>query len=281
MNSSVGTTLNLQKEIVMLLKNKIAVIYGGGGVIGGSIARAFSREGASVNLAGRSRAKLDVVARDIASAGGQARIATLDVLDEKAVHEHADAIAAEAGRIDIALNAAGIMHVQGKPLMELSLAEFELPIHGYMRSQFIIAKAVARHMVAKRSGVILNLSTPASKVAFPGVLGFGSACGAIETFNRHLAAELGPSGVRVVCLRPDAIPETVKLGSHAREVFQPVADRAGVPLEELLAPSTSTAVLKRYPRLLEVANAAVFVASEHGGAMTGVVMNLSCGSVLD
>jgi len=84
-----------------------------------------------------------------------------------------------------------------------------------------------------------------------------------------------------VCLRPDAVPETVDLGSHAREVFQPFADRAGVTLAQMLHPSTSASVLKRYPRLEEVASAAVFAASDQGSAMTGAVMNLTCGSVFD
>jgi 3-oxoacyl-[acyl-carrier protein] reductase len=118
------------------------------------------------------------------------------------------------------------VHVQGKPLAELSLAEFEAPIHAYARSQFVIAKAVTRPMLERGGGVLLVLSTPAARRGFAGVLGFGATCGAIEALTRHLACELGPRGVRVVCLRPDAIPETLDRGSHAREVFQPIADRA-------------------------------------------------------
>jgi 3-oxoacyl-[acyl-carrier protein] reductase len=125
------------------------------------------------------------------------------------------------------------------------------------------------------------LSTPASRRGFSGVLGFGATCGAIEAFTRHLACELGPRGVRVVCLRPDAVPETLDFDSHARVVFQPIADRSGVTLAQMLHPSTSTSVLKRYPRLDEVASAAVFAASDQGGALTGSVMNLTCGSVFD
>ena len=136
-------------------------------------------------------------------------------------------------------------------------------------------------MLERGSGVLLVLSTPAARRGFPGVLGFGVTCAAIEALTRHLACELGPRGVRVVCLRPDAVPETLDFGSHAREVFQPVADRAGVTLEQMLHPSTSTSVLGRYPRLEEVAAAAVFAASDQAGAMTGAVMNLTCGSTFD
>lgn len=265
----------------MLLKDKVAAIYGGGGAIGGAIARTFAREGATLYLAGRSPEKLAAVARDIAMEGGKAHVAVVDAFDEVSVTAHVEALVGEAGGLDVVVNAVGHTHVQGKPLEELALAEFEEPIRAYARSHFVIAKAATRPMVARRAGVFLVLSTPGACIGFPGVLGFGSACGAIESFSRHLARELGPSGVRVVCLRPDAIPETLAHGSHAREVFQTVADRAGLSLEALLDPATSTSPLQRYPRLEEVASAAAFVASARGGAMTGTVMNLTCGSAVD
>jgi NAD(P)-dependent dehydrogenase (short-subunit alcohol dehydrogenase family) len=265
----------------MLLKDKVAVVYGAGGAIGGTVARRFAREGAAVYLAGRSQAKVEAVARQITTQGGRAHTAVVDALDEAAVARHVAAVTAETGRIDIALNAVGHVHVQGKPLAELSLAEFEDPIRTYARSQFLIAKAVTAPMMERGSGVLLVLSTPAARRGFPGVLGFGATCAAIEAFTRHLACELGPRGVRVVCLRPDAVPETLDFGSHAQQVFQPIADRAGLTLAQMLNPSTSTSVLKRYPRLEEVASAAVFAASDGAGAMTGAVMNLTCGSLFD
>ncbi len=265
----------------MFLTDKVAVIYGAGGAIGGAVARRFAREGAVVYLAGRSQPKLEVVARDIAAGGGRARVAVVDALDPAAVERHVTAVTAEAGQLDIALNAVGHAHVQGKRLAELSLEEFEAPIRAYARSEFVIAQAVTRPMLERGSGVLLVLSTPAARRGFAGVLGFGATCGAIEALTRHLACELGPRGVRVVCLRPDAVPETLDLGSHAREVFQPIADRAGVSLAEMLHSSTSAGALGRYPRLEEVASAAVFAASAEGGAMTGAVMNLTCGSVFD
>jgi NAD(P)-dependent dehydrogenase (short-subunit alcohol dehydrogenase family) len=108
----------------MLLQDKNAVIYGGGGAIGGAVARAFAREGANVFLAGRTRATLDHVAREISAAGGTAETAEVDALDEKGVDEHADAVASSAGGIDIALNAVGILHVQGTPFAELSFQDW-------------------------------------------------------------------------------------------------------------------------------------------------------------
>ncbi|KQZ57531.1 short-chain dehydrogenase [Lysobacter sp. Root559] len=263
----------------MLLEHKVALIHGGGGAIGGAVARAFAREGAQVHLAGRSRAKLERVAADIVAAGGRAEIATLDALDQNAVDAHAAAVAEAAGAIDIALNAIGIAHVQGTPFAELSLQDYLQPIADYSRSNFITAQAAARHM--HRGGAILTLSTPGSRMSGVGFLGYGTTCAAIEAFSRLLAAELGGAGIRVVCLRPDAIPEALPM-SYAREVFEGYARRSGATVEAMLeARAHSGTLLGRFPTLAQVADYAAFVASDRAGAMTGAIANLSCGSLVD
>ena len=200
----------------MMLENKSALIYGGGGAIGGAVARAFAGAGARVYLAGRTRARLEKVANDIGEAAG---VAEVDALDERAVAEHADAVAADAGGIDIALNAVSFPHVQGKPLAELTFDEVWHPIDTFVRTNLITAMAVARHMTARRSGTILTLSTAGSRVMPPGVLGYGTTCAAVEAMTQRLAVELGPSGVRVVCLRPHAISDAPANGSYTGELF--------------------------------------------------------------
>jgi NAD(P)-dependent dehydrogenase (short-subunit alcohol dehydrogenase family) len=265
----------------MLLANKNAVIYGAGGVIGGAVARAFASEGAKVFLAGRTLAKLDAVAKEISAAGGVAETAQVDALDERSVDKHADAVAAKAGGIDIALNAVGIFHVQGTPFAELSLEDYAYPVVAYTRTNFITAKAVARHMAKQGSGVILTLSTPVSRMPGPGYMGHSVACAGVEALSRHLAGELGANGIRVICIRSHAIPEAAAMGSHSRDVFRQVAEPAGVTIEEMLAGAATGTLLKRLPTLAEVANTAVFLASEHAGAMTGTVANLTCGVILD
>jgi 3-oxoacyl-[acyl-carrier protein] reductase len=264
----------------MLLQDKNAVIYGGGGAIGGATARAFAREGARVFLAGRTLATLDRVANEIVAAGGKAETAEVDALDERAVDGHADAVAASAGGIDIALNAVGIPHVQGTPFAELSVEDYTHPIAAYTRTNFLTAKAVGRHMVKQGSGVILTLSTSGSRLSGEGFLGYGVTCGAVETFSRILTGELGPSGIRVICLRPHAIPETVGT-SHVRELFDGFAQRAGLTVEEWLAGHAPAAKLGRLPTLAEVADYAAFVASDRAGAMTGAIANLSAGFLVD
>ena len=264
-----------------LLVGKIAIVYGGSGAIGGASARVFAREGARVFLAGRTQAKLAAVARDIESLGGMVDTAVLDIFDERAVHAHADAVAAAAGGIDIMLNAIGIAHIQGKPFAETSLAEFEQPITATARSQFIAAQAVARHMVTRKRGVILTLTTPGGRIAGKGFLANGVFSAATEAFSRLIAAELGGSGIRVVCLRPDALLDAVAL-SGSREVFEGVSKRVGIPVHAMLEERGRTAtLLGRLPHLAEVAEFAAFAASDRAGAMTGAVANLTCGSVTD
>lgn len=265
----------------MLLAGKNAVVIGGGGAIGGAAARAFAREGARVFLAGRTRAKLEVVARDISSGGGTAEIAEVDALDEQAVEKYIEVVAAKAGSIDILLNAIGILHVQGKPLAELSVDEFAHPVIGYVRAHFISAKAAARHMTRNRSGVILLISTPGSRLPGTGYLGYGVACAAKEGLTRLLAAELGPSGIRAICLMPHAIPEASVKGSHSRDVFQPVAERAGVTVEQMLSSAVESTLLKRFPTLAEVGDMAAFMASDRAAAVTGTVINMSSGALVD
>jgi len=265
----------------MLLKNKVAIVYGGGGAIGGAVARKFGAEGARVFLAGRTRSKLDAVAKSIVANGGSAEVAEVDALDQRQTEEHADGVAARIGRIDIAFNAIGLVHIQGTPLQELSFEEVSAPLVGYARTNFLTAKAVAKHMV-RGSGVLLMVSTPGSKLAFgAGFIGIGAANATVEVMTRHLAGELGPSGIRVVCLRPDATPETLKLGSHANEVFGGVARRNGASAEAMLEGAKDRTLLKRFPKLDEIANAAAFAASDGAGAMTGAIMNLTCGTLVD
>ena len=127
---------------MMMLENKSAVIYGAGGAIGGAVTRAFADAGARVYLAGRSRARLEKVASDIDDVAG---LAEVDALDERAVAAHADAVAAHAGGIDIAMNAVAFPFVHGVPFVEIAVEDVMQPIDAFLRTNLITAHAVARH----------------------------------------------------------------------------------------------------------------------------------------
>jgi 3-oxoacyl-[acyl-carrier protein] reductase len=270
-----------REENEVLLENNNAVIYGGGGAVGGAVARAFAREGARVYLAGRTLARLERVAREIAAAGGKVETAEVDAMDERAIDRHADAVAARAGSIDIAVNAVGIAHVQGTPFAELSYEDYAHPITAYTRTNFLTAQAAARHMVKQHSGVILLVAPgPGARMSGSGFLGNGVAAAALEALSRILAGELGPSGIRVNCLRPHAIPESVTT-SHTRELFTGMAGLSGLTMEAWLSGLAGSTLLARLPTLAEVADHAAFVASDRASAMTGAIVNLTSGALVD
>lgn len=264
----------------MMLSRKIAVIFGGGGAIGGSVARRFADEGAEVFLAGRSHDRLREVAHSIEAGGGVVHTAQVDALDEQAVGAYVDDVVESAGGIDISLNAVGVSHVQGTPLETLSLTDFMHPISTYLRTNFVTARAVAHHMRTRGRGVILTLTTPGSKLAGTGFLGYGTTCGAVETFSRVLSGEVGPDGVRVVCLRANALPDSVGT-SHLGEVFAKAAQAGGATVDQWFGLLAQQSVLRRLPTLDDIANVAAFAASDHAGAMTGAILNLTCGHVVD
>lgn len=266
----------------MLLKDKNAIIYGAGGAIGSSITRAFIREGARVFMAGRHAHTLKAVADSIDAPEGALSITELDALDEKAVNRFVDEVAKKAGHIDISVNAIGIVHVQGRLFADLSLQDYMHPITSYCQTLFITAQAAARHMAKRGAGVLMSISTPGSKLPGPGYMGYGVTCAAIEAFNRQLAGELGANGIRSICLRSDAIPEALLKHSHSKKVFEEPARGAGVSIEEMLEAHAKTdTLLKRMSTLDELANVAVFMASDWSKGMTGTVMNMTNGWLVD
>lgn len=257
------------------LQDQRAIIHGGGGAIGGAIARAFVDEGARVFLTGRNTER---VAQRAAELGPKASGARVDVLDMAAVQAHADEVA-HGGGIDVVVNAIGVDHVQGVGLGELTVDELMRPVETYVRATFTIAKAMCRQLTAQRSGLMLTLSAPGGRLVGRGWLGHGAAFAAVEHASRLLAAELGPAGVRVVCLCPDALPEALAQGSHTRAVFGRVAQALSTTAERLLEERAKSAPLTgRLPTLAEVAATAVFVASREGRAITGTVVNLTAGA---
>jgi NAD(P)-dependent dehydrogenase (short-subunit alcohol dehydrogenase family) len=263
----------------MLLNNKVAVIYGAGGAIGGAVARAFAREGARVFLTGRQRAPVEAVARDIVSAGFSAEAAEVDALDEQAVDRHLQSVIDKAGRVDISFDAVGIpgTKILGVPLVELDLEQFSLPITTLVTPYFLTARLAARYMIPNKSGVIMTLTTLQSRIGFPTAGGYGPAQAAKEALTRELSAELAPHGIRVVGLRPQGIPETDTL----KEAFEPRAKATGITwkqFQELIASRTHT---RRLTTLAETAEIAVFMASDQASGMTGTTVNLAMGSVDD
>ncbi len=249
----------------MLLENKVCVIYGAGGSIGGAIARGFSREGARVFLAGRTPSTLDQVADDIRAHGGQANTAVLDALDETQVHSAITAVIEAAGHIDVSVNVIGLSDVQ-TPLMDISVGDFLQPIMTAMRTQFLTTKAAARHMILRKSGVILQFGGGGPQTQ-PGLGGFKIALDAMEGLRRQWAWELGEHGIHVVTLKTGGIGESIP------------ADVAG--REHIIDHLLPTTLLKRLATLADVGHVAAFLASDLAQSITATEMNISCGAIVD
>jgi 3-oxoacyl-[acyl-carrier protein] reductase len=260
----------------VLLEDKNAVIYGGGGSIGGAVARAFAREGAMVFLAGRTVEPLNQVAEEITAGGGRAETARVDALDEEAVNRHADAVAETAGGIDVSFNAISHGDVHGAPLMDMPFEDFARPITTAVRTQFLTGRAAARHMVQRGAGVILAITATTARLTVPNVGGTGVTFDAIESLCRQWARELGPHGVRVVWLQTTGIPEAL-----AHEAVPDYGTGREMTREEHIAWMRQGTMLNRLTSLADVGNAAAFIASDQASAVTAGGLNITCGTVSD
>jgi 3-oxoacyl-[acyl-carrier protein] reductase len=256
----------------MLLQNKNAIVYGAGGSIGGAVAKAFAKDGAKVFLTGRTVEKLDAVAKEIVDNGGRAETAVVDALDENSINNYLTKIVNEGNQPDISFNAVGLEDVQGTPLIEMSFEDYMRPISIAVKTQFLTAKAVAPHMIKNGSGVILCITAIPAGKAYANVGGFGPACSAMEGFARNLAAEIGPSGVRVVCLRSAGSPDS--------DVFIKAIANGGTPAKTSFDSLVNDTMLKRLPLMNDIANVAAFVASDKATCMTGTAVNVTCGATI-
>jgi NAD(P)-dependent dehydrogenase (short-subunit alcohol dehydrogenase family) len=217
---------------------------------------------------------VNALAEEIVAAGGVAEAAQVDALDQAAVEDHL----ATVGGVDISFNAIGPGPAPERtPLTELAFDAFARPIAFYTSANFNIATAAARRMSDQGSGVILTLTAVPGRLPARFIGGAAPAWAAVEAFSRSLALEVGPAGVRVVCLRPHAIPETPLI----KENNATAGPAVGVSPAEFQAILEQSTLLKRLPTLAEVADTAAFLASDRAGAMTATVVNLSAGGITD
>jgi NAD(P)-dependent dehydrogenase (short-subunit alcohol dehydrogenase family) len=248
----------------MLLEGKNAVIYGGGGTIGSAVARAFAREGARVHLAGRTADKLEAVAQAIRSEGGAAETAVVDALDEQSVDAHADAVASGFGSLDVSFNLISHGNVQGTPLADMTLTDFERPVITAVRTMFITSRAAARHMIRQGSGVILVFGGYGDPPRGYNLGGLQVAFQAQEALRRNVAAELGPHGIRALTIQTSGIVDSLPEG-----------------MEQIADGIAATTLLGRGATLADVAAAAVFAASDRAASMTATKLNISAGTFVD
>jgi NAD(P)-dependent dehydrogenase (short-subunit alcohol dehydrogenase family) len=254
----------------MILQNKNAIIYGAGGAMGGAVAKALAAAGANLFLTGRHPASVQKVADEILAAGGSAAVDEVDALDEKAIHSHMERVVQKAGSVDISFNAMGVEVIQNIPLTDLGADDFVRPITLTMQSRFLTATAAGRVMMKQGSGVILSLTATPGGIGYPYTGGFAPACCALESFSRNLASELGIYGVRVVNIRSGGSPDS--------RVFKEAIANSPEIMDTVIRKMKGDTMLKALPLMADIANVAVFLASEMAGKITGVTVDVTSGT---
>jgi NAD(P)-dependent dehydrogenase (short-subunit alcohol dehydrogenase family) len=243
------------------------------------VAREFATQGATVFLSGRRRATVEELAAAIQRDGGTAHAAAVDALDEPAVKAYLDRVVQEVGSVDVLLNAIGPQpreYGNNTSTIELPLEQYLLPLTTLVPSQFITARAAARHMARQRSGVILFVTAILSR-GFANAAAIGSAFGAMESLLRCLAVDLGPAGVRVVGIRSGAMVDTRTI----QQSLEIAARRMSVSQEQLVGTLERSTLLKRLATAADTARLAAFLASDGARTLTGAIVNASSGSVVD
>jgi len=264
----------------LILQGKHAVVFGAGGSIGAAIAKEFAVEGAEVFLAGRTKSNVEDVTKQITAAGSRANAAVIDALDDAAVNEYIGGIVRQTGKIDIVFNAVGPLAHEygvGKHAVDLPIEEFMVALTTIVKSQFITARAAARHMVKQHSGVIFFLTGSPARGHVAGATGIGAAFGAIETLMETLALEVSRVGVRVVCLRTTANTDSRTI----QQTMDAVVSRMGITKDQAIANIASLNFLKVPASIADTAKLTAFLASDRARMMTATVVNSTAGAALD
>jgi NAD(P)-dependent dehydrogenase (short-subunit alcohol dehydrogenase family) len=262
-----------------ILREKRAIVFGGGGSIGSAVAKEFAAEGAEVFVAGRNRANVEDVAKQIKAAGGRAHAGVVDATEARAVDRYLDEVAG-GGAIDVVFNAIGPRiqeYGNTKGAVELTPDQFMVPLETVVKAAFVGARAAARHMIKQRSGVILFVTGSPAKPHGPGTTAIGAAFGAVENLTKSLAHELSPAGVRVVCVRGAAMSDSRTI----LETADAIARGMNSTRDQALAMLANSTLLKTSPQVADTARVAAFAASERARMMTASIINSSAGAVID
>jgi NAD(P)-dependent dehydrogenase (short-subunit alcohol dehydrogenase family) len=257
----------------MLLSEKVAVVTGGGRGIGRAIALKFAGEGAAVVVAARTISEIEAVAQEIGNAGGRAAAVPTEVSDEYACERLIHQAELQFGKVDILVNNAG-EYGPVKSVEEINPAEWDRVIAVHLRGAYLLTRLVLPGMYARRSGVILNISSLSAKSAFGWGSPYAAAKAGILGLTRVAAAEAARKGVRVNAICPGPVTET----KMSKDLGQTLAERLGVSKEEQLGGFLNTILQGRGQTANEIAAAALFICSDEASAITGQALNVDGGA---
>jgi NAD(P)-dependent dehydrogenase (short-subunit alcohol dehydrogenase family) len=258
----------------MRLPNQAAIVTGGGQGIGKAIALKLAREGADVLVSGRHRDTLENTAREIEELGRRSVVAVTDVSQESQVSAMVEAALQDFGRIDILVNNAGVAGPTA-PIANVSRDEWDQVLAVNLTGAFLCARAVIPHMIERRSGKIVNISSIAGKLAYALRGPYAASKWGMIGLSRTLAQELGPHNIQVnaICPGPTA-GERMRgvIAGRARELGQSEAE-----VERLYVEGTA---LKRMVDPDHVAAMVVLLVSNEGSSITGEAIDVSAGYAL-
>lgn len=257
----------------MLLEDKVALITGSGRGIGQAIAQLFAQEGAAVFLTARTDKELAVTAAAIVANGGRAAFAAADLTREADCKRVVLVARENFGRIDFLVNNAG-HYGPVVPVEEYPLEEFDKVIAVHLQAAFVLTKLVLPEMYERGSGVILNISSLSAKTAFSWGSAYAAAKAGMLGLTRVTAAEAARKGVRVNALCPGPVTET----QMSKDLGAELAKRLGIDEKEQLAGFLNSLLQGRAQTSVEIAQAALFLCSEHSSAMTGQSINVDGGA---
>jgi 3-oxoacyl-[acyl-carrier protein] reductase len=247
----------------MRVKNKSIIVTGSGGGIGEGIARRLAEEGASVIVNDINTALGEKVVADIVKAGGTASFFAADVTRSADVKALVDAAAQRYGKLDVMVNNAGWTH-RNRPALEVPEDEFDKCYAVNMKSIYLSTIHAVPVFRANKGGSFINIASTAGVRPRPGLTWYNGSKGAVIITSKSLAAELGPDNIRVNCLNPVFNPDT---GLSA--------EFAGGPLdEERKAKFRASIPLGRFSTALDVANAALYLASDEAAFISGVCIEV-------
>lgn len=248
----------------MLLRDKVAIVTGAAEGIGAGVAEVFAEQGARVYLGDIAKEAVEARAASIRAKGAQAFGHLMDVTRTDQVQAVVSAAMDRYGRIDILINNAGIYPRQ--PFLEMTEQQWDQMQDVNAKSMFRTCRAVTPHMVAQRSGHIVNISSVTFFLGTVNLVHYVASKGAVVGFSRSLARELGTHNIHVNCITPGAI-ET--FGEAAIGVTQE-------QINEMIGMQT----LKRRLHPKDIANVCLFLSSELSSGMTGQTLNVDAGWVM-
>jgi NAD(P)-dependent dehydrogenase (short-subunit alcohol dehydrogenase family) len=255
----------------MRLKDKVAIITGGGSGIGRAISLAFASEGAIVVVAARTFARLKEVADNINSRGGISRAMAVNIADEINVREMVAETIKEYGRIDVLVNNAGIPGPTAN-IADMELDKWNEVLSINLTGAMLCSREVLANMIVRKSGSIINISSVGGMSGFPMRSPYCVSKMGIIGLTETMAIEVGDHNIRVNCISPAAVR-----GDRVLTAAQAKGKVLEINYEKVLESLTKDYSLKRLIEPSEIATAAVFLASNDASAITGHTLVVSCG----